>query len=190
MEVSRSMGSFSRSLRQFVQSRQFEAFREFGERLRSAQRAASRAAGSLRLLDRMDWQMELTTPTLASVGRLALHVPSEVQAPEDVVTHTNQDVDWETLRTLVREAEIDFDELTGNITEAVDALGPVTVAQVLDRHPATQGLASAVGLYVLGTRYGTVADGGEQITWTHDGVTTRAILSPTYRFEERADDWR
>ena len=99
-------------------------------------------------------------------------------------------MDWETLRTLVREAEIDFDELTGNITEAVDALGPVTVAQVLDRHPATQGLASAVGLYVLGTRYGTVADGGEQITWTHDGVTTRAILSPTYRFEERADDWR
>ena len=190
MEVSRSMGSFSRSLRQFVQSRQFEAFRELGERLRSAQRAGTQAAGTLRLLDRMDWQMELTTAELASVGRLALHVPSEVQAPQDVVTHTGQSVDWETLRALVREAEIDFDELSGDITEAVDALGPVTVAQVLDRHPATQGLASVVGLYVLGTRYGKAAPGTEQITWVHDGVTTHAVLRPTYRFEERAHDWR
>lgn len=188
MEVSRSMGSFSRSLRQFVQSRQFEAFREMAERLRSAQRTGAQAAGALRLLDRMDWTMELTSGELASVGRLSLHVPSEVQAPEEVLTRSNQPVDLGALHALVREAEIDFDELDGCVVETIQSLGAATLAQVLHRHPATQGLASVVGLYVLGSRRGTAVPDAEEIAWTQDGEVVHALISPTYRFEESAYD--
>ncbi|WP_103063000.1 DUF3375 domain-containing protein [Actinomyces qiguomingii] len=183
LDVSRTMGNFSRSLRQFVQSRQFEAYRELGERLRAAQHAGVEAAGSLRLLDRMEWQMELTTASLRSVGRLALHVPSEVEAPRQVTTRRGTAVDWQTLHALVRESEIDFEELRANVARTLRARGPATIGQVLAQYPATQGLASVVGLYVLGTRHGRPTGKDEHVSWRQGEAMVAARVTSTYRFE-------
>lgn len=189
LDVAHSMGSFSRSLREFVQSRQFEAFRELADRLRSAQRTGLEAARVLRLLDRMQWQLELTSPELRSVGRLALHVPSEVQAPEEVISHTVDSVDWEDLRRRVRESEIDIAEVQGWVAETVGARGASTVGEVLARHPATQGLASVVGLCITGARHGVVRDQPESVSWQTDSLRVAAVLSTTFTFEEVPDEW-
>ena len=189
MDVSRTMGNFSRSLRQFVQSRQFEAYRELADKLRRAQRSATEAASSLRLFDRMDAQLELTGPRLRSVGRLVVHVPSEIQAPAEVVSHELDDVSWEDLRQRVRESEIDVEEIRGWIRESVEALGECSVAAVLQRHPATQGLASVVGLCVLGARHGGVVPEGERVSWSSGDRRVHATLSTTFTFKEVPDDW-
>lgn len=189
IDVSRTMGNFSRSLRQFVQSRQFEAYRELADRLRRAQRAGTEAASHLRLFDRMEARLELTSPRLRSVGRLALHVPSEVQAPAEVVSHDLDDVSWEDLRRRVRESEIDLEEIQGWIRESVGALGECSVARVLDRHPATQGLASVVGLCVLGARHGSAVPEPESLSWSSGDRRVHATLSTTFVFKEVPDDW-
>lgn len=189
IDVSRTMGNFSRSLRQFVQSRQFEAYRELADRLRRAQRAGTEAALHLRLFDRMEARLELTSPRLRSVGRLALHVPSEVQAPAEVVSHDLDDVSWEDLRRRVRESEIDLEEIQGWIRESVGALGECSVARVLDRHPATQGLASVVGLCVLGARHGSAVPELESLSWSSGDRRVHATLSTTFVFKEVPDDW-
>jgi hypothetical protein len=193
LDVNRSMGLLSRSLRQFVQSRQFEMFREMADRLRAAERAAVEAAstGALRPIDHMEWQLELTTPELKSVGRWVPHVPSEVSAPVDVATHGADRVDWEVLRDQVRASEIDFAELRGDVAETLRAIGPATVADILARHPATQGLASVVGLYVLGTRAGVATARPQTVTWSDatGAVSTTARLSSTYTFQELPDEW-
>lgn len=189
IDVSRTMGTFSRSLRQFVQSRQFEAYRELADRLRRAQRAGIEAASHLRLFDRMEARLELTSPRLRSVGRLALHVPSEVQAPAEVVSHDLDDVSWEDLRRRVRESEIDLEEIQGWIRESVGALGECSVSRVLDRHPATQGLASVVGLCVLGARHGSAVPEAESLSWSSGDRLVHATLSTTFVFKEVPDDW-
>lgn len=187
-DVSNTMGNFSRSLRQFVQSRQFEEFRELAHRLRLAGRASLEAVGAIRLTDHMDFQLELTKADFRSVGVLAPHVPSEVEVTEAVQTHSTTELDWEALRAQVRESEIDFHELRASVDAALKTYGAVTVGQVLEHFPATQGLASAVGLLVLGSRFGRPLQQEETVRWETHGQAVAATLSHTYRFEESLNE--
>ncbi|WP_160159494.1 DUF3375 domain-containing protein [Actinomyces culturomici] len=185
--VARSMSSFSRSLRQFAQSRQFEEFRELSERIRRAQRAGLDAAPVLRLHDHMQASIELTSPEMLSVGRLSLHVPSEVQAEVPIESAPPSTIDWEALRASVREYEIDFDELTDHVRRTLDEDTPASIGGVLQRFPATQGLASVIGLHILGQRHGTPIEAGEDLEWTWQGVRVEARMTPSYFFEEAFD---
>src|SRR5699024_12516496 len=78
--------------------------------------------------------------------------------------------------------EFDLAELTENINSVVSAAAEASVAEVLDRFPATQGLASVVGLLSLAGTYGQV-DGGrvETLTWSGvDGVARTATIRRHY----------
>lgn len=154
-QVHHAMLDLSRSLRDFVRTRQFEEFRELADRLRRPQRLAAEVAGHVRAHQRLDTHLTLATFTPRSIGQLQLYSPSETTAelpepPADVPT-----VDLEALRQAIRESEIDLVELTRNVDACLARRGcPVTIADVLADYPATQGLASVVGLLVLAHRHG------------------------------------
>ncbi|HLS33349.1 MAG TPA: DUF3375 family protein, partial [Brevibacterium sp.] len=59
---------------------------------------------------------------------------------------------------------------------------------VLTRHPATQGVASVIGLVSLAVTHGTVEEGRvEEVAWTGlDEVPRRAIVD-RYVFERGVD---
>src|SRR5699024_8079812 len=96
-------------------------------------------------------QLALSSVPLASVGALRLHDPGEYAVAEEYAEHAVAEADLEALRALARETEIDFAELTDAVNQAVGQHGTVTVAEVLDQHPATQGVASVIGLVSLAT---------------------------------------
>ena len=117
---------------------------------------------------------------MSSVGSLILHDPTEYDTGQALTEATTATVDVATLAAIARESEIDFDELVTNINAVVDeAAGhPVSVSEVLAAHPATQGVASVIGLVSLAVTHGEVdEDRTDEVAWEGlDGVPRRAVI--------------
>lgn len=184
-EVHATMTSLSRSLRHFVQSRHFEDQRRLQRSLRRAQQQALQVARVRRPYDPLDLDLTRIGMTIESVAALRLHNPADDLVTEPVATNAPDPVDLEELRRLVRESEIDMAELTGNVAATLRAEGQASIGTVLRLHPATQGLASVVGLLVLATEHGSAVGGEETVRWTsaagveREAGLARRLFDPT-----------
>lgn len=174
-EVQDTLTEFARGLRSYVLSQEYQRDRRLHATLKQALSAAAAAAPATRPFRQTGRKMELTGMSVRSIGVLTLHDPREFDVGPALADAEVAVVDVEALRLLARETEIDFDELRGNVNAALDQraagreLGTgeekpvtVTVADVLAAFPATQGVASVVGLLSLAARYGTVVDDGSE----------------------------
>jgi hypothetical protein len=128
--------------------------------------------------------------TLSSIGGWVLHNPADVRTSEQVTEHQTTPLDVEAMRELVRVTEIDFPELQRNVAATLAEQPTATVGDVLRRFPATQGLASIVGLLALALDHAVQAAGSE--TWVWRSVTTGAqktVSAPRYLFGGIPADW-
>ncbi|MEE2061453.1 DUF3375 domain-containing protein [Rhodococcus artemisiae] len=182
-EVHATMTSLSRSLRHFVQSRHYEEHRRLQRLLRSAQQQAVKAAPLRRPYDVLDVELVRIGMSIDSVAALHLHNPADDLVTEPVQANEIGEVDLADLRRIVRESEIDMDELADNITSTLRVRGSATIADVLRDHPATQGLASAVGLLVLAAEHGHLVDGIEDIGWTAPDGRLRVAMVRRRRYD-------
>ena len=57
---------------------------------------------------------------------------------------------------------------------------------MLERHPATQGLGSVVGLVYLALKHGVRQDGREQVSFEEDGGGMRLATIPRWHFDAAA----
>lgn len=188
-EVHSTMTSLSRSLRHFVQSRTYEEHRRLQRLLRSAQQRAVAVAQVRRPFDVLDLDLVRIGMSIESVAALKLHNPSDDLVTDPVLTQEHGTVDLEDLRRLVRESEIDFAELTDNVAATLRTHGHASVGDVLRAHPATQGLASAVGLMVLATRHGHHTDDTEPVEWTSAAGVRRRATIRRQLFDPTADEF-
>nr|WP_024332778.1 DUF3375 domain-containing protein [Gordonia hirsuta] len=187
-EVHAVMTSLSRSLRHFVQSRAYEEHRRIQQLIRSTQQQARTVATVRRPFDVLDLELVRVGMAIESVSALRLHDPADDRVTDEVVVHPAGHADLESLRQLIRESEIDFDELTGNIAATLTQRGQASIADVLVEHPATQGLASIVGLLVLAGRHGHRVDGTERIGWTSQAGLTRSVVIHRHQFDPTAPE--
>ncbi|MFH5823721.1 DUF3375 domain-containing protein [Georgenia sp. AZ-5] len=183
-EVHDVMTAFSRSLRRFVQSQEFQEDRRINRLLREALRDAMGLPDSVPPYQRTTLRLDLAAVPLDSVAVLRLHNPADSETTTDVTTREAPPVDVAALRELSRAAEIDMAELTGNVNDVLARRGPVTIAEVLAERPATQGVASVVGLLVLAEQHAAALDGGETVRWTSTTGVPRTGTVPLYLFEE------
>lgn len=181
--VRATMTGFSRALNAFVRSRLFEEHRRLTQEVRRAQLLASRVARQARpgTAALADETLLLTGMTPGSIAGWRLRDPSELVVDEHVETHEVQPVDMELVRAVMRETEIDMGELSEAVNAAVRDRGPVTIAQVLEDHPATQGLASVLGLMLLAVRYGQPEGGDEEVCWAPVGSGRQASAGESER---------
>ena len=111
-------------------------------------------------------------------GAIELHDPAEFAATGEVLSQEHPIASLEELRAIARETEIDFDELTRNVNDLLTDLPSCTVADVLARYPATQGVGSVVGLLAIAAEQGTVDDEPEVLVWQgSDGVARAALVA-------------
>ena len=112
-----------------------------------------------------------------SIAALKLHNPGEGRVPPEFEHHVTGDVDFAELAAQARESDIDFEELRENVLATLQhAGGPVSIGNVLAEHPATQGLASIVGLMVLGAEHGgSVEDATENVLLGRRTVTLPVV---------------
>ena len=144
--------------------------------------AAAPVSQELRPYDEIGIDLELSSVSLGSVGEVILHDPEEFNAGAELGEAADSEIDFAELIAVARESEIDFAELTENINSVVTSAHEASVAEVLDTYPATQGLASVVGLLSLASTYGHVDVGNREIlTWAGvDGIVRTAAIRRHY----------
>ncbi|MBF0816614.1 DUF3375 domain-containing protein [Microbacterium paludicola] len=173
---------FARALRRYVQSQDYQRDRVLRGLLREAQHAGVEAAPHIRPWTPTSLTLDLSAVALSSIGAVDVHDPAELDAAAEVASQETAVASLEELRALARETEIDFDELTRNVNDVLASRATCTVADVLARYPATQGVGSVVGLLSLAAEQGTVDDEPEVLVWQGADGVTRAALVAAHRF--------
>lgn len=173
---------FARALRRYVQSQDYQRDRVLRTLLREAQHAGVAVAPHTRPWSPTALTLDLSAVSLSSVGAVETYDPAEFAATADVPSQEPAIASLEELRALARETEIDFDELTRNVNDVLAESPSCTVADVLARHPATQGVGSVIGLLAIAAEQGTVDDEPEVLVWQGSDGVARAALVAAHRF--------
>jgi hypothetical protein len=187
-EIHEVITTFARGLRRYVQSQDYQRDRVLRSLLREALAGGVEASVRTKPYQPTTLHLELSAVALGSIGGIRLHDPAELDASEPIVEHVAGVADLAALRALARETEIDFAELTVNVNAVLARVAQCTVAEVLERYPASQGVASVVGLLTLAATQGVGGDAGdglETVRWHGADRVARAADIPIYRFTGR-----
>lgn len=186
-EIHTVITQFARGLRRYVRSQDYQRDRVLRGMIADALGAAREAASAVKPWQPIGHELDLTSVAVASIGALSLHDPADMDAGGEIETHEGAVASLEDLRALARATEIDFDELTGNVNALLDeGAADLTVADVLTAQPATQGVASVVGLLALAASHGEVEpETHDDLAWIGaDGIVRRATVT-RHRFTRR-----
>ena len=184
-EVSDILTEFARGLRRYVHSHEFQRDRAMRNLLQEGLSAAVPASALVRPYDDVGVELELSSSTLGSLGEVVLHDPAEFDAGAELAEAEDAEIDFAELLAVARESEIDFSELSDNINHALQDAEAASVGEILDRFPATQGLASVVGLLSLANTHGEVdPDEREVLTWSGIDGTGRTATIRRHYFTE------
>lgn len=184
-EIHAVITAFARGLRRYVQSQDYQRDRVLRGLLRTSLAAGVDASVRTKPYQPTSLRLDLSAVALGSVGGIRLHDPAELDASAPIVEHTAGTADLETLRALARATEIDFAELVDNVNAVLSEVEQCTVREVLQRHPASQGVASVVGLLTLAANQGTAPGGVETVRWNGADRAAREADIPIYRFTGR-----
>lgn len=186
-DVNLMMTHLARSLRHYVTSEQFNEDRRMVELLRETRSLAAVAATASELspIHRMNTPLVRIGMPVSSVSALRLRNPGEEIVEDAPKKAEPESADLETLLELVRESEIDMEELTRAVEGSIEKRGTATVSAVLSDYPATQGLASVVGLLYLGLKHGQPTFDSEVVTWD-EGNQPRTARIPGWFFDATA----
>lgn len=178
-DVHSVLTDFARGLRRYVYSQDFHRDRVLRDALQEALAAAAPAARAVRATTPLGRDLELSSLRLTTVGELSLHVPSDFDTGVELTDAAAEHLDLAALRAIARESEIDFAELVDNVNAELERAMPVSVGEILERRPATQGVASVVGLLSLAATQGEVeAEAVERLAWRGlDQVDRHAVVT-------------
>ncbi|AMV48520.1 DUF3375 domain-containing protein [Paraburkholderia caribensis] len=174
------MATLGRSLKIFVQSREFQEQRKIQSVIRAA------ISESLALKDQLtngrtlDYTLTLSTSSLRSVAQLVLRDPQERPGETSVDEAEAPEIDLDAMREMIDNADIDIPLLKANIRGALAEHSQVSVGELTKMFDVSQGLASIVGYMSLGQRYGIVLQNNERefhpwerVSWTGQDGTLR-----------------
>lgn len=188
-QVRQTLTSFSRSLRRFVETQEYREHKRLADALERAEQAAYAALQRLSPIKEVGRSLDLTSVPISSIGAWALHNPADLRTQTEVVEHATTPLDIEHLRALVRLTEIDFPELQRHIAATLADTPTATAGEVLARFPATQGLASIVGMLLLATDHAIATPEHETWSWTSPSGRTKNVIAPRYVFSEVPQHW-
>ena len=181
--------TFARSLKHFVQSREYLEQRRLNHLLKDAQRAALALKDEVSATETLQYTLELTSSRLRSLSQWVLHDPSLQALPGQMAEGDAAPIDLESVSELVAQSEIDFRTLKANVLAVLEQRSQASIADVLEQFPAEQGLGSVVGLIALGSRHGIRGEHSETVGWFGGDDQRRSARIPKIFFlRERAND--
>ncbi|MDR2436722.1 MAG: DUF3375 domain-containing protein [Endomicrobium sp.] len=180
---------FSESLLSLLQSREFKERKKITALLREAQNIANELSNHINMTKALDFHIELPMSTLDSISRISPmdYYPDNIVVP--ITKAETPEVDLETIIKSMQTNEIDFLELKNNIISVLNIRDKATIGDILYRFPATQGIASVVGLIHLAYRHGERETKTETISWEgYDGIYRSASIDKWYFLKENLDE--
>lgn len=191
-QVHDSMTALSRSLRRFVQSREAEAQQALAKTIQLAQQLAVQVGKNITdARMSMGVELELTTRQPTSLSTWKLYDPADYAIEhEELIAQEVSAISFEAMRARIRSTEIDWKELHQAISDSVAQRGAASISDVLSDHPATQGLASVVGLIRLASTQAQRGEGTEQLRWQSAQGQHLMARYPMYYFTATAEESR
>ena len=181
--------TFARSLKHFVQSREYLEQRRVNLLLKKAQSAAFAIKDEVKITDFLDYSLGLTSSRLRSLSQWVLYDPSLQAKPEAMCEGQAAPIDLQSVSELVAQSEIDFRTLKEQVCALLQQRDQASIGDVLEHFPAEQGLGSVVGLLALGSRHGIKDDTVETVAWTgEDEQARRARIPKIYFLKDRLDE--
>lgn len=181
--------SFARSLKHFVQSREFMEQRRLNQLLRKAQRAALALKDEVKATETLEYTLPLTSSKLASLSQWILHDPALQALPGTMADGEAAPLDLAMIGELVAQSEIDFRTLQDHVHRVLDLRSQASIGDILSAFPASQGLGSVLGLLALGARHGIVSEQHETVAWIGgDDVIRQARIPLIYFLREQQID--
>lgn len=177
---------FARSLKAFVQSREFREQRRLHTLLKHATQVALQVKEQVRPNETLDFVLTLTSSRIRSASQWQLYDPAERVADARMAGEPPAEISLELVAELVKQSEIDFRTLRAHVRAALERVPQISVADLLDAYPAEQGLGSVVGYVALGARHGELTSGTQQVGWIgKDGTRRRARVPAIHFIRER-----
>lgn len=188
-QVHEVLQSFARSLKQFVQSREFLEQRRLNQVIREAQRKALLLKEEIRSIDTLNYALNLTSSKLGSLSQWTLYDPVLQALPAQMGDGDEARIDLASVAELVAQSEIDFRSLVEEVRSVLARVSQASIGDILVAYPAAQGLGSVLGLLALGSRHGLVSPETERVGWlASDGLQRHAKIPLIYFLQERIDE--
>lgn len=188
--VNNTQTGFARSLRAFVQSREYQEQRRLTQLLQSAKADALALRGELRPEQQTGLSLHLSNATYRSVGQWKLHDPTQAIVAGELTAAEVSEVRLEDIFEAVEQSEIDFRTLYANVRAILARSSQVSVGTLLERFPPPQGLGTVVGYVSIGVKHGEVSrQHREQVRWTTaHGAERTASIPLIYFLAERREE--
>lgn len=181
--------NFARSLKQFVQSREYLEQRKLHRSINEAQRSAVELKEQMKATDELEFILTLTSCKIKSLSQMRLYDPSLGTVDGTIHLADSGTIDLQTIASLVSQSEIDFRLLKNNIIAVLQDRQQASIREIMTEHPATQGLGTVVGYIALGCKYGITVEARETIEWESSDEKRRTATIPVIYFSrQRADE--
>lgn len=183
-ETQNIMRLLAASLKHLVQSRDYLQSRCLIQLIGEAKREALDAKEKIQALTKIT-QVSQSSVSVSSNASLDLFDPQTEATVSPMVEASEATVDLQALSARIQAAEINYPWLKDCVADVLSRKEVATVADVLNIHPATQGLASVVGLISLAVRYGEInSELNEKITWVNRFNETVSAHIPLLLFTQ------
>jgi len=176
------MQTLARSLKNFVQSREYLEQRRLNQLLNEAQRTALTLKDKLKSIDELKYTLVLTSSRIRSLSQWVPYDPSLKASLNGMIDGDAPDIDMDSVAKLVAQSEIDFRTLKENVRNVLETSSQATIYDILEKYPAAQGLGSVVGLISLGSRNGCKTEDHETVSWTGSDQQLRSAQIPKIYF--------
>ncbi len=184
-ETQNIMRLLASSLKHLVQSRDYLQSRRLVQLIGEAKREALSAKDKISALTKIT-QILQSSVSVSSSASLDLFDPQTEATVSPMLEASETQVDLEALSARIQAAEINYPWLKDCVLDVLNQKEVATVADVLSLHPATQGLASVVGLISLAVRYGEInSELNEKITWQNRFNETVSAHIPQLLFTQQ-----
>lgn len=185
------MQQLARSLKNFVQSREYLEQRRMSQLLGAAQRAALALKDSVKANVELEYTLSLASCRFKSLSQMRLFDPSTAALDGTVLRAGEATISLESIGELVAQSEIDFTTLKKAIRLCLADETTVSVAKILEQFPAKQGLGSIIGYMALGCKFGFVQQERERVCWgvtaaSGDEEEARAAFIPLIYFSKES----
>jgi hypothetical protein len=165
MTVHKETTRLSKSLQNLVQSHSYRERRRLLELINQAQKEALVTKDDILPGKTLQLVFNLTSVRLSSVSQINLLDPSTIFTADPMRPADEALVDFGAVVETIKSSEIDYRTLRECVKETLKLYSPASIADILNRFPATQGLGSVVGLIHLAHRYGQRGPGHETVEW-------------------------
>ncbi|TFD55055.1 DUF3375 domain-containing protein [Cryobacterium sp. Hh7] len=137
-------------LRAFVEDNQYAHERRVDMLIKDIYKVYGQLAQTMSGRARIPFELKLSTSDISSVSQLQLK-EVDTSLPDLVAYEAEVGAgSWEDLLELVDLTDIDFHTLRANIKDTLRHRTVASIADVISKHPLAQGLASLIGLILIG----------------------------------------